>query len=201
MPLRPSVRRRYQRMSGDDRAARAGDGRVERADVFDGAGDSVDVALRARTTPQGRGEPSILCPLMEMLSAPSAKSHGCGFVDEGEDHPAERGIGMDVGVGNREVVEDLADLPEVVHRALHRGADVCEDDRRHVAVNAQRFTQVSIVHLPVRLALHHDVPRVLEAQDFRHGVVRVLAEVTDALADKVRARRRGHTCFPPCRRW
>jgi hypothetical protein len=40
-------------------------------------------ALRASTTPQGRGEPSILWPLMEMLSAPSAKSQGCGFSTKG----------------------------------------------------------------------------------------------------------------------
>ena len=83
-----------------------------------------------------------------------------------------------MGIG--EVVERLADLRKVVHRTLHGGADVCEDDGRNVAVNAQRFTQVGVVHLPVPLALEHDIAGVLEAQDFHHGVVGVLTEVADA---------------------
>ncbi len=52
-------------------------------------------------------------------------------------------------------------------------------------MNAQRLAQVGVIHLTVRLALDHDVARVLEAQNFGHAVMRVLAEVADAFGEQL----------------
>ena len=41
----------------------------------------------ASATPQGIGEPIILCPLIAMLSTPAAKSHGCASSTKGNTMP------------------------------------------------------------------------------------------------------------------
>ena len=46
--------------------------------------------------------------------------------------------------------EDLPDARQIVDRSFHRGADVGEDDRRHVAVDADRLAEVFEIDPAVR---------------------------------------------------
>ncbi len=78
---------------------------------------------------------------------PTGKVPGLGIGDKRQDHAAEGGVGVQVGVGDGQFIQDGTDLVEIIHRTLHGGADVGKDDGRDVTVDAQGFAKVAVVHL------------------------------------------------------
>ena len=80
-------------------------------------------------------------------------------VYEGQYHPRQGSISMDVRTPYRQVFQYLLHLANVVNRALHRRADVGKEDYWHITVDAQRLAQVVVVNLAVRPAFDHDVTR------------------------------------------
>ena len=88
---------------------------------------------------------------------------------------------------DRQVVENLPDSGDVVGRPLHRGSDVGEDDRRHVAMDADRLAQVLQVDPPVRRALDHDVPHVEAAENLADRVVGVFRIVDQPVGKQLAA--------------
>ena len=72
------------------------------------------------------------------------------------------------------------DLAYVVARFGHGRSDICEDDRRHVAVDLQRLAQVLVVDLAAVLRADHDMAHPQEMQVLAYAVMRVLRIVHDA---------------------
>ena len=84
---------------------------------------------------------------------------------------------MYVRAADRQVLQYLLHLGDVVHRAFHRSPDVREEDDRNIAVHPQRLAQVVVINLAVWPALHHDVARTQHACYLQRAVVRILREV------------------------
>ena len=53
-------------------------------------------------------------------------------IDVGQDHAAERGVGVNVVFPDAQLVNDLSNRGDVVHSAAHGGADCGQDDGRPV---------------------------------------------------------------------
>ena len=115
------------------------------------------------------------------------ESVGLRFVHEWQYHAAQGGVRVDVGIRDRQVVEDCAHFVDVVHCALHRRADVCHEDDGHVAVDSYGFVEVVVIDLAVALALYHDVADFQEAEYLDDAVVRVLGEVDNAVGENLAA--------------
>ena len=103
------------------------------------------------------------------------------MLDERQNHAAQGGIDVQVILRDRQIVQNLLDAHQIIDGPFHGRADVGEDDRRHVAVDADRFAQVFQIDAAVRVALDHDVPHVQTAEDFIDRVVRVFGVIDDPL--------------------
>ena len=66
--------------------------------------------LRVTTTPQGRGAPMSLWPLMEMLLIPAVEPERLWVIHVGQDHSAECGVGVNVVFPDVQLVNDLSDF-------------------------------------------------------------------------------------------
>ena len=99
----------------------------------------------------------------------------------GQDHAAERRVGVDVVFPDAQLVNDLSDRWDVVHGAAHGGADGGQDDRRPVPMDGQHVPEVVVVDLAVGLPFDGRVGHVEDAGNLEDGVVGFLGEVEHTL--------------------
>ena len=122
---------------GGEAVAGPGDGGVLDADQFDGAADPFHVALAGQDHPAGEGSADQLVAADGDAVDAGVEAEGLGIVDEGEEHTAEGGVGVDVAAGHAQVMQDSPDAVNVVDGAVHGGADVGNDEGRQVPVYLQ----------------------------------------------------------------
>ena len=112
------------------------------------------------------------------------KAKGLRFRHKGQNHPAEGGVGVDVGLTDRQIRQNIPHRMEVVHRPFHRSADVRQENDRRIPVDADGFVQVIVVNFPIVLAADHNVPHIQHPQVFEDAVVGVLGKIDHALGVK-----------------
>ena len=98
-------------------------------------------------------------------------------VHVGQDHAAERCVGVDVVFPDAQLVNDLSDRGDVVHGAAHGGADGGQDDGGPVLVDGQHVPEVVVVNLAVGASFDRGVGHVEDAGNLEDGVVGFLGEV------------------------
>ena len=82
---------------------------------------------------------------------------------KGQNQTTQGGVGVNVGTGDSQVVQDTAHVLQIVHGALHRRADISHDNYRHVPVDADSLVEVVVVYFAVVLAFDHDVAHIQHA--------------------------------------
>ena len=108
---------------------------------------------------------------------PGVETEGLRVVNEGQDHAAQSGVGVNVKVADGEVLQYLPDPLHVVDGSPHRRSDGRHYHGRHVPVHPHHVTQVLVVDFPVLLPLDHDVSRVQQPDVLQHAVMGFLGEV------------------------
>ena len=154
--------------------ARAKERGVQSPHVFDSAPNSGRVLAPGDDNAAGNGRTDHFVARNGDAVDATVEPEGLRIIDEGEDHATERSVGVDVGAGERQILEDAPDFVEVIHGSLHGGADVGHYQRRLIPIDENGLAQVVVVHLAVILAADHDVPHIQDVQDFEHRIVGVL---------------------------
>ena len=94
-------------------------------------------------------------------------------VDERQRHPAQRGIGVDVRLRDGEVFKNSLNGRNIINALAHGGADVGENNGRHIAVDTNTLLEILQIHFAGGPRLDHDVRHAQESQIFAHAVVGV----------------------------
>src|SRR6478736_2898727 len=158
------------RVAGDVEAVRHGALQTGRAEAFEG----VPQHDRGEGVP-GAGEGGV-----QDAHVLDAARDAIDVLALGEDDAARHGRAEELVAAEAELLEHPARGADVVDGPFHRGADVQEQDRRYVAVNAQGLFEVLQVDGAALLAADHDAAHAEHAQALLHGVVGVLRVVDDA---------------------
>ncbi len=63
------------------------------------------------------------------------KVKGLGVVHEGQDHPAQCGIRVNIVIRDGKILHDFLDFSEIVYGAFHGGPDICKDDGGNITMD------------------------------------------------------------------
>ena len=111
----------------------------------------------------------------------------------GQDHTAEGGVGVKVGLGNRQVVHRMARTLDATSSTaprpeLHSGAYVRHENDRRVPIDlicSDGLVEVIVVNLAVVLTPYHNIARFQHAQYLDNAVVGVLGKVDHAVGEEL----------------
>ena len=107
---------------------------------------------------------------------------------EWQDHSAERGVGVDVGLPDSQVLQYRPDARDVVDGAAHGRPDGCHDHHRQFPVDPNHVPQVLVVDFSVLLPPDHGVSDVEQADVFENAVVGLFGEVEHGLGQHLSCR-------------
>ena len=157
--------------------AGTGQGGVVDADEFDGPAQRFDQVFAGDDDTAGQGCADQFVTADGDAVDAGVEPEGLWVFDVGQDHAAERCVGVNVVFPDAQLVNDLSDRGDVVHGAAHGGADGGQNDGRPVTVDGQHVPEIVVVDLAVGLPFDGGVGQVEDAGNLEDGVVGFLGEV------------------------
>ena len=157
--------------------AGAGQCGVVDADEFDGAVQGFDQVFAGDDDAARQGCAHEFVAADGDAVDPGVETERLWVIHVGQDHAAERGVGVDVVFHDAQLVNDLSDRWDVVDGAAHGGADGGQNYGRPVPMDGQHVLEVVVVDLAVWLSFDHGVGHVQDASNLEDGVVGFLGEV------------------------
>ena len=157
--------------------AGTGQGGVVDAGILDGSAQGFDQVFAGDDDTARQGCADQFVAADGDAVDPGVEPERLWVIHVGQDHSAERCVGVDVVFPDAQLVNDLSDRWDVVHGAAHGGADGGQNDGRPVPMDGQHVPEVVVVDLAVGPSFDRGVGHVEDAGNLEDGVVGFLGEV------------------------